>query len=71
MPKRAEVIAKIRNAAKAEGLAFVSVREGANHEVFDLDGIMVPIARHRVMDGYLALKVYKQCEPKLGKGWWR
>ncbi|QAX95635.1 HicA-like toxin [Mycobacterium phage Nibb] len=71
MPKRTEVIAKIRKAAKAQGLAFVSVREGGNHEVFDLDGIMVPIGRHPSLDGYLALKIYKQCEPKLGKGWWR
>ncbi|AEO94231.1 hypothetical protein CL60_gp09 [Mycobacterium phage BarrelRoll] len=71
MPKRNEVITKIRKAAKAKGLKFKSVRKGANHEIFDLDGVMVPIGNHSILDGYLALKIYKECEPKLGKGWWR
>ncbi|QFG14145.1 HicA-like toxin [Mycobacterium phage Curiosium] len=71
MPKRTEVIAKIRKAAKAKGLRLESVRKGANHEIFDLDGVMVPIGNHKILDGYLALKIYKECEPKLGKGWWR
>ncbi|AYR01264.1 HicA-like toxin [Mycobacterium phage Oscar] len=71
MPKRTEVIAKIRKAAKAAGVPFELHRQGGNHELYSLDGIMVPIGRHPSLDGYVALKIYKQCEPKLGKGWWR
>ncbi|WEW73739.1 HicA-like toxin [Mycobacterium phage Nanz197] len=71
MPKRSEIVSKITKAAKAKGLKFKSVRKGARHEIFDLDGVMVPIGNHTVLDGYLMLKIYKECEPKLGKGWWR
>ncbi len=71
MPKRAEVIEKISKAAKKAGLSFDIHREGGSHTIYNLDGIMVPIARHPNLDGHLAVKVYKQCEPKLGKGWWR
>ncbi|APC43670.1 HicA-like toxin [Mycobacterium phage LilPharaoh] len=71
MPKRTEVIAKIRKAARAKGLDFIFVREGANHEIWSLDGINIPISRHSYIHEHLALKIYKQCQPKLGTGWWR
>ncbi|MBS4730540.1 hypothetical protein MSM1_20185 [Mycobacterium sp. SM1] len=71
MPKRTEVIDKITKGAKKAGLRLEIQREGANHTIYNLDGLMIPIARHPVVDGYLAIKIYKQCEPKLGKGWWR
>ena len=32
---------------------------------------IVPIARHATTDGYLEVRIYKMCEAKLGKGWWR
>lgn len=71
MPKRTEVIDKINKAAKRARLSFEIQREGGNHTIYNLDGLMIPIARHPTVDGYLATKIYKQCEPKLGKGWWR
>ncbi|WNM74164.1 HicA-like toxin [Mycobacterium Phage Nergal] len=70
MSQQSEIVAKIRKAAKAKGLTFESVRQGGNHEIYDLDGIMVPIGRGK-LDKYVTLKIFKQCEPKLGKGWWR
>lgn len=69
MPKRTEVVEKITKAAKKAGLSFDIQREGANHTIYGLDGLMIPIARHPSLDGFLAIKVYKQCEPKLEKGW--
>ncbi|QFG08482.1 hypothetical protein SEA_GUANICA15_98 [Mycobacterium phage Guanica15] len=71
MPNRTEVIAKIRKAARAKGLTFEFEREGGNHEIWNLDGIRVPISRHKYVHEHLALKIYKQCQPKLGTGWWR
>jgi hypothetical protein len=71
MPRRTEVIDKISKAAKKARLSFEMQRQGANHAIYSLDGLMIPIARHPSIDGYLAIKIYKQCELKLGKGWWR
>lgn len=67
MPKRADIISKIEKAAKAAELKFMQVREGANHTIFDLDGVMIPIARHKELGQRYAEIVYKQCEAKLGK----
>ncbi len=46
-------------------------REGANHTIYSLDGLMIPIVRHRETDDRLARKVSEECEPTLGKGWWQ
>jgi hypothetical protein len=71
VPKRAEIISKIQKAAKAAELKFLLVREGANHTIYDLDGVMIPIARHRELGQRYAETIYKQCEIKLGGSWWR
>jgi hypothetical protein len=71
MPKRTEVIKKIEQAARARGLTFTLKRHGGNHDVYDLDGQMIPIERHRELQHGYAEKLYRQCQPKLGKGWWR
>lgn len=71
MPKRTEVIKKIEDAAKNNGIAFTFKRHGGNHDIYDLDGTMIPLERHRNLDPSYAEMVYKQCQSKLGKGWWR
>ncbi|AAD17626.1 hypothetical protein TM4_61 [Mycobacterium phage TM4] len=71
--KRSEVIAKISKAARAKGMRFEIAREGGNHTLYSLGGVMVPIGRHPTsnLPGGIALRIFKQCEPPLGKGWWR
>lgn len=71
MPKRAEIIRKIEKAAQAAELKLILLREGANHTIYDLDGLMLPIARHKELGQRYAETVYRQCETKLGRGWWR
>jgi hypothetical protein len=71
MPKRTEVIKKIEKAAAMCDLAFSFKRHGGNHDIYDLDGVMIPIERHRQLDNGYANMVYRQCEVKLGKGWWK
>lgn len=71
MAKTSSVIRKIQTAAKERGITFEQLREGGNHTIYSLDGLIVPIARHPSVDGYLELRIYKQCQEKLGKGWWR
>jgi hypothetical protein len=71
MPKRTEVVKKITQAAKANGMSFIVKREGGNHTIYSLDGAMIPVARHTEISNRDALGIYKECEVKLGKGWWR
>lgn len=71
MPKTAAVIRNIETAARRAGLSWEHLREGGNHTIYSLDGLIVPIARHATTDGYLETRIYKICEAKLGKGWWR
>ena len=71
MPKTTTVIRNIKAAADKAGLNFQHLREGGNHTIYSLDGLIVPIARHATTDGYLEVRIYKICEAKLGKGWWR
>jgi hypothetical protein len=67
--KTREVIRKIDQQARCPGIEWVMAREGANHTLYSLDGLMIPIVRHRETDDRLARKVFEECEPKLGKGW--
>ena len=65
------MIKRIAKAAKAKGLTFSVVRNGANHDMYSLDGLMIPIPRHTEMGNVTAQMIWKECEPKLGEGWWR
>lgn len=69
--KRRDVVRTIAAAARTQDLDFIIVREGANHTVYSLDGLMIPVPRHRELDDRLARVIFGECEPKLGKGWWR
>ena len=61
----------IGKAAKDKGLDWSEVRQGANHTVFNLDGVMIPIARHNEIDNRMAEIIFKECADKLGKDWWK
>lgn len=69
--KRADVLKRITTAAKAANVAFELSREGANHAVYSLGGRMIPVPRHREIDNDLAEKIFKECEPTLGRRWWK
>lgn len=71
MTKRRDVLSIIGKAARAQGLEWVVVREGARHTVYALDGLRIPVPRHRDIDGQMARVIYRECELKLGKDWWR
>ena len=68
--KRRDVIDLIKTAAKSAHLDF-SVEEGGSHTVCKLDGLKIPIPRHNEIDKFLVDKIYKECEPKLGRRWWK
>jgi hypothetical protein len=69
--KRRDVIKKIGDTAKRRGLSWELDRNGANHDVYTLDGLVIPIPRHREIGEQLAVALFKECESKLGRRWWR
>ena len=61
----------ISKAARDRGLDWSEARQGANHTRFNLDGVMIPIARHNEIDNRMAEIIFKECAEKLGKDWWK
>lgn len=64
-------MSKIARAAKSQGKTWHLRRQGANHEVWELDGLVIPIARHSEFGNRAAEMIWRECEEKLGKDWWR
>ena len=71
MTSRRWLIKLIRHAAKRKNVTFESIRQGGSHEIFQLDGLMIPIPRHNEIDNNLADIICKEAEAKLGKGWYQ
>lgn len=46
-------------------------RKGGNHDVYLLDGMMIPLPRHNEIPELTTRGIYRECEAKLGKDWWR
>ena len=69
--KRRDLLKAIARQAKRRSVSWTLDRNGANHDVYNLDGLMIPIARHSEIDDLFAVEIFKECEPKLGKRWWK
>lgn len=69
--KRRDVLKKFSTAAKSRELVWEFERNGANHDVYTLDGLIIPIPRHSEIGDRFAQEVFKECEPRLGSRWWR
>lgn len=69
--KRREVIKKIAAAARKQEAEWILAREGANHTVYTLNGVVVPIPRHNELGEIFSVDIFKECEDVLGKGWWK
>lgn len=68
--KRAEVIRKIRKAAKAAGVEY-SQTELTEHTGITVGGVSTTVSRTTADFGWMAEEIFKQLQPALGKGWWR
>ncbi len=69
---RRDILKKVAKAAKAAGIEWGLAREGANHSIYKLDGKQIAIGRHPGEVGTrYAETIYRECEEKLGKDWWR
>lgn len=68
--KTAEVLKRIRRAAKTAGLDFATT-QGSNHTKIIVGTKTTTIGRHTETSDLMAYRIYKQLEDVLGKGWWR
>lgn len=71
MTKRRDVLKRIAKQAKASGAVWELDREGANHSVYHLDGVVIPVPRHADIDNGMAEAIYRECAEVLGRNWWR
>jgi len=68
--KRRYLLRAIGDAAHDRHLIWLLVREGAEHEVWSLDGRLVVIPRHREINELTARGIRQELESKLGDRWW-
>lgn len=68
---RTAVIKRIQKAAKRQGASWALDTHGKKHDLYDLNGEMIPIPRHNEISEQMAEVIWKECEGELGKGWWR
>lgn len=72
MTKKKDIIKHIERKAKTQGMKFIRApRKGGNHDIWLLDGMMLPIPRHSEIPELTTIKIYRECEEKLGKDWWK
>lgn len=69
--KRRALVKTIAAEARRQGAEWTLLREGANHSVYSLRGVVIPIPRHSELGENLAVDIFKECQDVLGKGWWR
>jgi hypothetical protein len=69
--KRGQLIREIRRAADAKGLTFALTRSTGKHDIYELDGLRIPIPRHREIGPKMTFELFAQAEAKLGERWWR
>jgi hypothetical protein len=68
MPKRAKIIMRIAKAAKAAEMTFEIKREGANHTIYSLDGLTIPLGRHNEFGERYAEMIYKRASQNWERG---
>jgi hypothetical protein len=68
--KRGDVLAKLKAAAKAQGLAYKEV-ELTRHTSVSVGGSSHTLGRHAEIVDLAAEKFWKEFSDVLGKGWWR
>ena len=69
--KRRDLIAMIDAAARDRGLDWRMLRQGAGHQIWELDGLRVVIPRHREVNEVTAGKILRLLAELLEPGWWR
>ena len=69
--RRADLIRRVRQAAKLRHRTWALHREGREHDIWMCGGTKVAIPRHREINPYTAEAIFKDLEAELGENWWR
>jgi len=69
--KRRDLVKRVAREAKRRGVEWRFCREGGNHSIYLLDGMVVPIPRHNEVCENTAMDIFRDCQDVLGKDWWR
>lgn len=67
MTSRRWLIKLMKQAAERKNITFESIRQRGSHEIFQLDGLMIPIPRHNEIDNDLANIIVRKQKPNSGK----
>lgn len=65
--KRIELLKQIAKAAKAAGADWEFVRQGANHEVWSINGQRIIISRHTEINEHTANGILRTCFEEIGE----
>jgi hypothetical protein len=69
--KRADLIRRVSRAARNANVSWTRLRSTGRHQIWECDGMRIPIPRHRELGEHLAIAIFRDLEEKLGKDWWR
>jgi len=69
--RRRDLIKRIAAEARRANIEWMVIREGANHSLYQLGRVTIPIPRHSEIGPGLTEAIFKQCEPELGERWWK
>lgn len=68
MTSRRKLLVWLHQQAQQHNADFVLLRQGANHEIYSLNGARIPIPRHRDIDNMLAKAIMTQADRTLTMG---
>lgn len=66
--KRRDLIKVLRSTAKQAGIEFSFVRNGANHDIYRWDTVLIVIPRHNEINEMTARGIIKDAEEHLKGG---
>jgi mRNA interferase HicA len=69
--RRAELLRKIRQAARKSQVDFELIREGGSHSIFQCGLAKVIVPRHGELNELTARGIMKDLAGELGEGWWK
>lgn len=69
--KRRDLLKRIGDAAKLNGMSLELIREGAKHGIYSVGSLEFAVPRHSELNEYTAQAIMKDLAEELGKDWWR
>lgn len=66
--KNRDLVKQLRGLAKAEDVSFEKKREGGSHTIYEINGTLLSIPRHREIAELLARQILKDAEKAVNEG---